>query len=416
MNTSRVIQVCLFLFIAVSPIQDFFLQGTPLRGLGASPSLFPLLVIIAVGSTQWLLSGEFKIKRIFLIGLVYIFLTALYGFMVFGFSSHGESLFWKSVTSFISLALVVLAVSQIDYSMKPAIRAGIYTALALLILGFCFSNANPFGLPPLLEVPTLHFTPAPDFRPRGLASESSELSVTAIVIGLLSVHITKSRPRKFLLFCLTIAILIASGSKGGIFTLFLCAIILCIIQWHSRWYQVAALVVLVLPLGAVLIALLPTLFPEDSFAFWGTVPTRVSMLFCALMTVVRHPFGVGLPGFLPAVAAYLPDAMDKTQALFSIPLNFTEVSAYLTSADMVSTKTFFFDQLMRFGLPFAVAFVIFVSKLIGRLVASKQLVMSVAVLAAGVAITTYISGTRGFAVPIVFGVALNEAKKCTESL
>jgi len=342
--------------------------------------------------------------------LVYVFLITVYGFFFFGFTSHGESLIWKSATSFTSLALLVLAVNSIDYRMNSSIRTGIYAAFGLLVLGFCFSNANPFGLPPLLETPILHFTSLSESRPRGLASEPSELSITAVAIGLLSVHVTRSRWIKTLLLCLTVGILIASGSKGGIFTLFICVIILSAIKWHSRWYQVPALVLLVFPLGAILIALLPNLFPEESFAFSGTVPTRVSMLVCALMTVSHHPFGVGLSGFLPAVATYLPNAMQTTQSMSPIPLNFTEVTAYLTSAEMVSTKTFYFDQLMRFGVPFGVFFIMVVSKLVRRLMESKLLVMSIAVLACSIAIATYIPGIGTFAVPIVFGVALHEVK------
>jgi hypothetical protein len=401
------VNLCTFLLIVLCPIQDLFLQGTPLRSLGSSPSVFPLCGIAAFVTARWLLCASMRLKRSVVICFVYVVVTGVYGFLVFGTSSHGENLFVKAATILVSLGVVMFTAFGVDYEETNLLRAAIYCAFILLVVGFCFGNSNPLGLPNIIENPILHFTPIADARPRGLSNEPSEFSITAVAIGLLATHVTRSRRVKVFLFCVTVALLVASGSKGGIFMLFLCVIILSIIKWHSKWYQIAALVLVALPMGAILIALLPTLFTEESFVTSNTVPTRVSMVFCALMTVMRHPFGVGLSGFLPAVAQYLPDAMRTTQSLIPFPLNFTEVSAYLTSAEQVSTKTFYFDQLMRFGIPFGVCFVIFVKKLVTCLLEQKQVVMSIAVLACAIAIMTYIPGTGVFAVPIVFGVALN---------
>jgi hypothetical protein len=411
---SLYIQALLFLFIALSPIQDFFLQGTALRGLGASPSIFPLAALAIITLSNWLMAGNFKADRTLIVCLGYVLLTAIYGFAFFGLTSHGESLIWKSSTVFVSLSVVVLAVCNVDYQINAVTRAAIYTAFGLVVLGFCFSSANPFGLPQWLETSILHFTPTPDLRPRGLASEPSEFSITAVAFGLLSTHVAQSRVSKVILFFLTVGLLVASGSKGGISTLFICGIIVSIIKWHSKWYQVAALTLLLFPVGIVAIWMIPNLFPEDSLSVAATVPTRLSMLFCAITTIEHHPFGVGLPGFLPAVATYLPGAINTTQSMFPVPLNFSEVTEYMTSADMVSTKTFVFDQMMRFGLPFGVFFFLFVSRLIKGLVARKQIVMTIAVLASTIAITTYIPGTGAFPIPIVFGVALSQMKKCSE--
>jgi len=164
------------------------------------------------------------------------------------------------------------------------------------------------------------------------------------------------------------------------------------------------------PLGLVLIWLIPTLFPEESLALSGTIPTRVSMIICALMTAVHHPFGVGVTGFLPAVGRYLPDAISMLGSFFNVPLSFEEVSGYLVSADYVGTKTFFFDQLMRFGIPFAVGFFIFIVGLLKRLAAKRQIVLLIATLACTVAMITYQPGTGNFAISIVFGLALRETK------
>lgn len=406
---TRFVQVCLFLFIASCPIQDFVLQGTPLRSLGAGPCIFPLFAIALVEGAQWLLSRNMRVSRGVVICFAYVLFTAVYGLLLFGVRSHGENLLWKGTTIFISLAAIVFAV-KLDYDKSPVVRSAIYVAFTLVIFGFLFGYANPLGLPALVENGVLHFNSMPDLRPRGFASEASQFSLTAIIIGLLSVHVARSRVGKTLLFLLTLGLLIASGSKGGILTLFICVILLCIMKWHSKWYHIIILLFVLLPLGFVLIWLIPNLFPDESFSSSGTVPTRFSMIICALMTVIHDPLGVGLTGFLPAVAKYLPGAMSTLQSIFPFPLNFDEVSDYLVSSDMVSTKSFFFDQLMRFGIPFVFFFVVFIGSLLKRLVAERQRVLFIAILASTIAIVTYAPGTGNFAIPIVFGVALNEVR------
>jgi len=414
-DKKKVVQICLFLFIALCPIQDFMLQGTPLRSLGASPAIFPLCALALVEGGQRMFYAKTRVSLGASIIFVYVLLTAVYGLFVFGFSSHGENLLWKGTTSLISLAAILFAI-RLDYGNNPVLRAAIFVAFTLVVVGFLFGNSNPLGLPALTENGVLHFTPLPDERPRGLASEPSQFSITAIVIGLLSVHLTRSRSRKILLLLLTLGLLILSGSKGGVLTLFLCAIILCVVKWHSTWYQVVGSLFVLFPLGIILIWLIPDLFPEESFAISGTIPTRFSMITCALMTVKHHPLGVGLTGFLPAVARYLPGAMSAVESIFPFPLYFGEVSEYLTSADMVSTKTFFFDQLMRFGIPFALFFFAFITGLAKRLAAKRRMILLTAIIACSIAIMTYQPGTGNFAIPIVFGVALLEVGNGTNPL
>lgn len=418
MTASPFFQACLFLFIALAPVQDFFLRGTPLRSLGESPSFLPLLGLVGVSFGHWLISGHLRVNRIFMICVGYVFATTLYGLFMFGLSSHGASLLSKSATWFVVVGLGIFAVTCIDYrNMSATVRAGIYVAFFLMVIGFCFDEANPFGLPHWVENPIFHAIPNPDpGRPRGLSSEPSAFSVSAMMFGLLSASVAESKVAKLALLATTIALLIASGSKGGILTLFLGLMILCILKWHSRWYHVPLVILVVLPLGLLLIWVLPVLFSDAVLYESTTVPTRLSMIVCALTTVLHHPLGVGPPGYLPAVGAYLPNAMYTVQSFFPLPLDFSEVADHLTSAEAVSTGTFFFDQLMRFGVPFALFFGVFVFTLQKRLAAKKQWLLAIAVLAAALAATTYYGGFGDYSMPLVFGIALSEVRNWDESL
>src|SRR5208283_647255 len=220
----RFVRICLFLFIALCPIDDFILQGTPLRSLGMSLSIFPLCFLAFIEGGHWLLAAKPRINPGVVIGSLYVLVTAVYGLAIFGFSSHGENLLWKGTTSLISLLAIIFAASM-NYE-SSVVRTAVFAAFGLTFLGYMFGNSNPLGLPALAENGLLHFTPLVDPRPRGLTSEPAQLSITVIIIGLLSVHLAQSRGWKILLFLVTLGLLIASGSKGGVLTLFVCTIIL----------------------------------------------------------------------------------------------------------------------------------------------------------------------------------------------
>lgn len=411
-------QVCIFFFIALSPIQDVFLQGTPLRGVGASLSLVPLLVMIALIFARWALRGTFTIHRVVLICVAYACAVTAYGFLYFGTTVYGENLFLKTLTNLVSFALPLLAVFIPRYELRSTVRAACYTAFAVLVFGVCFSHPTPFGLPRLLENPLFHYkTLLPSEvaeRPRGLSTEPSYLSITVIAICLLCAYLSRRRLSKSFFALAALALLIASGSKGGILVLFICLFIVALTKWH-KWYQAPLLAVILIPLGFFAMSLIPTMFPEEGFETSNSVQTRASMILCALNTVAHHPLGVGFSGFLPAVVAYLPNAMDTLQAYSPLPLAFPEVSQYLISSEDVGTKTFFFDQLMRFGIPFAVFFFVVMMKLLKRLAMQEQSILFVAVLASTVALSTYVPLSSQYATSILFGVALLEARKCRMS-
>jgi hypothetical protein len=409
-QTDQLMRIGLFFLIALSPIQDLFLQATPLKGLGANASLIPMLAMVSLVFARWLMKGAFHVRRVVFICLAYALGTSVYGFLYFGVESQNENLFLKSITASVTLALFLATIFIPKYDFRATVRTACYVAFAILILGVLFSRPTPFGLPELFDNPILHNTPATDFpRPRGLSTEPSTFSVTVIAICLLCAHQSRKGYSRILFLLTSLGLLLASGSKGGILILFVCLFILALTKWH-RWYQVPLLAVTLLPLGFAAVWWLPNLFPEQGALQLGSVQTRSSVVLCALNTVEHHPFGVGFSGFLPAVATYLPNAMRTVQAQSPLPLDFSEASEYLNSSQDVSTKTFFFDQLMRFGVPFAIAFAFCITKILKRLGPSRQQILFVAVLACTIALSTYVTLTGQYAISILLGVAIAESR------
>lgn len=399
-------EAAVFFFVALSPIQDSALQETPLKGLAASVSLLPMFVLIAITLPRWI-AGGMNVKRITLGCCAYAALVTVYGFLHFGLASQGESLIVKSLTHFITFAVFLGAAFLPQYELRGAVRAGCFAAFTLLALGVFFSQGAPFGLPQLLEGSVFHYLPNADFgRPRGLSTESSTLSVTVIAIGLLCAHFSRTRRNQVFFVLATLGLLVVSASKGGIFILFICAGVLALMKWR-RWYQVPVLAAALIAIGYTASIWVPRLFPEEGVEASGSVQTRASMVLTAVYVAEHYPLGVGFSGFIPAIREYLPDAMATMQEETGIPLIFTEAQDFLGSSEGIGTKTFFFDQLIRFGWPFAILFVVLTWKLLKRL-AGRQWILFVAVLASVIAVCTYVGFTGEFATAILFGVAMRE--------
>ena len=100
-----------------------------------------------------------------------------------------------------------------------------------------------------------------------------------------------------------------------------------------------------------------------------------------------------------------------------IPLWFGEVKEYLypPQAD-ADCKTFFFDFLVFFGIPFALVFFGFAGKLLTQLFRCQFYWLFVGVLLSVVALMTYYSTINAFTLPLLFGISLHEVRRLESSL
>lgn len=400
-------RLLLFTFIAFCPIQDFFLRGTAVAMVGSSPSSIPLLFIIVLSFAYWALCGEFRVLQIGAISALYAILLTIYGVMQFGISFYGQNLLRKSIGSLTVLSMFLAAIFLPRYEFRGTVRSACYAAFFILVFGLCFTHPTPFGLPSFFDNPAFHYTIIPTLdRPRGLSSEPSFLSVTTISIGLLCAHFSRTRISKAFFLLATVGLLVAIGSKGGIFIIFICLGILAMLRFR-KWYQLPILGLAIVPLGLIAAASIPTLFPETGVLQSDSVQTRASMIVCASLTVAHHPFGVGFSGFLPAVKRYLPESINSIQALSPLPLDFSEVLEYLGPSPNVGTKTFLFDEAMCFGLPFVIFFIVLIISLLKRLHMETR-ILFLGVMAVAIAFCSYVSVSGEYATAILFGVAIQE--------
>ncbi|MGP8173718.1 MAG: O-antigen ligase family protein [Terracidiphilus sp.] len=398
--------------ILLSPFQDTVLQNTALKLPAASPSVLPLAALFMLAGARWLLRKSFLVSRTALIMAVYASVVCVANLV---WVSHGEVVFnTKSLLTYPLLtALILFTVFGMEYRTSRGLRIAIYLAFFFTLVGIlCGELLGPNA------VPLLQATPSLTGRPSGFSTEASTLSVQIVASGMLTAHFLAMRWQKWFVGALTCALLVFSSSKGGFISLLLCTIVLGVARSRSSVLAKIAVAFVLLPLvcfGFLFILSVFGALIEVNQA--GTIATRFSMAVYALITVAHNPFGVGFTGFLPSISRYLPQAMRFCDSIFPFPLWWGEVKEYLfppqTNADC---KTFFFDFLVFFGIPFAIVFFRFMGNLLTRLFRCKCYWLFVGVLFTLMGTVTYYSTLNAWTLPLLLGISLHEIKRVETSV
>jgi len=402
----------LWLFVILTPLQDTALQNTPLKLLAASPAMLPLSALLFLCFSRVLV--RLSIRRNVFIVFVYIAVVCLANLFKPGPEGVGFEL--KALVAYgFSTALILFAVFGVNYKSR-GFRVAVFTAFGITIIGIAINALiGPNAIPALQATTTVSDL---SDRIRGFSTEPGSLSVEIVTIGMLTAHLLRRSWQKWCSAAITCALLVWSSSKGGLICLLLCGIVLPLTRFKSSIWTKLLMFCVVAPiiwLGVLLsFSQFSDLIDTNQTA---TIATRLSMTVYALITVVHNPFGVGFTGFLPSIPRYLPQAMDFIQSLFPFGLWFGEVREYLdppyTNADC---KTFFFDFLAFFGIPFAIVFFVFAYRLLRELLHCSCYWLFVGVLFSIFALMTYYSILNAYAVPLLFGVAVCEIKRHQASL
>lgn len=400
----------LFLFIVLIPLQDTALRNTPLKEMVPSPAVIPLSLLFLLKISKWLFYTFPMVRRSVLCPTIYVTVVSISYVLLFGLS---PAQFWKPFVSYGLLSILYLfATFGIDYSADRVVRYAIYVAFAITVLGILTDLNFSSG------VSLLRATANSSGRPRGFSSESSSLSVQVVTTGMLSAHFLENNWKKWAVIVVTSLLLIYSDSKGGLIAFLLCFVILMITKMRRSWVAKIAFSLLLIPVtyvGSLLVISRFTNALEENQT--ATVATRLSMTVYALITVAHNPLGVGFAGFLPSIPKYLPDAMAFVERILPFPMFFTEVREYLYPPQAnADCKTFFFDFLVFFGIPFALVFVRVVYRILHDLLDRNYSWMFMGVMFSVFALVTYYSSINLYSIPLMFGIALNEIGRAESPL
>lgn len=398
--------------VALSPFQDTFLQKTPLKLPGSSLSFVQLIGLFLVAALRHILRDPLRVRRSLLLTVCYAGLVC--GAHLVGVRRGEVVVNWDSLVALTILtALTFFVIFRLEFPDSRALRVAVYAAFFFTILGIvCERLLGPNG------IQVLQMTPNVSGRWRGFSTEASTLSVQIVASGMLTAHFLRARWLSICVGILTSVLLVLSGSKGALICLLFCVLVLGMVRSRRSLLAKAVALILVTPVvwigGIYVFSIFGSVIELNQTS---TIATRLSMAIYALITVAHNPFGVGFPGFLPSIREYLPLAMAFVEKQFPVPLAFVEVESYLhppqTDADC---KTFFFNFLVFFGIPFAISFFWLVATTLKRLLRLQCYWLFLGVLFCAMAMMSYYSTLNAWTLPMLFGISLREVARLENSV
>lgn len=393
----------LFMFILFLPIQDFFLKGTPLGIFGASPSIFFLLIVVMIDIIL-IVKNKGGVHLYVLLVPGYIVFLSLVACFFWGFESHGIVFYEKIIRTLILIVCFLYPIFFINYKSIYSLRRAFFLSYWLCVLGFLLGDV--FSISIFRDTGLFHSTEANGARPRGLSSESSMFGAQVMLLGLLAAFFSRTRRWTIIYLLVTFFIVLLSGSKGGFVSLLLAIFIYYAIKqgvFKNVFGLVASSVVGVACLY-ILVPLIAPVFLQDIDEF-TSFATRSVMAITSIYIVIDNPFGLGLFAYYPAVDVYVPKAMSAVSDWFGYPLNFSEVYGYVGGGDNnVSSKTFFFQFLAYFGLPF----IFMLRQFYKQIIQCDSDILLVGLFFLMVALFFYIPGIGFYTVSVYLGVLWRE--------
>jgi hypothetical protein len=391
--------------IVLIPFQDTILRATPLRQMGASFAVVPLMLLMILDALSWLAANRKRADlRWAAVGLYCAFITAVY-LLLFGADWFGVNLVLKGLNIAIMSTLAVWVVFRPRWATFPYLRPAVAAAFAITVMGVLMNDLDLLGTRKLVANSIFHLTPNDDIRWHGLTSEVSMLSVCLGSLGLLYASFIESTAVRWTVLTTTVGMLACAGSKGGVLTLAVAGVLLCLLARRFR-LRILLCAVALTPLAYVAYLRLQEAASLEAVSQGATTfASRSALAVWSVLVVMHHPFGVGFSGFFPALTRYLPDAMDIVSRLSPVPMNFEEVRDYTSAAQFAAAKTLLFNFSVYFGLPFVAAFAVFVGRLVKACLDSQRMLLLLAVLFVTIAACTYYESLVHFNVFLVYGIA-----------
>ncbi len=223
-------------------------------------------------------------------------------------------------------------------------------------------------------LPFLHANPEKYWRVRLLTVESSWSGSVVVIFTFLPIFLSEYLKRKtkekFLVYCTSAFFFfyytIHSESKGYLFLVLVSLLPMLIGFMYSKKTLRYILLFSLIPIGFFLSKVYTSLHQEilSQLQTSVTFGTRFTGYLTSIKTFVFNPFGIGLG---PYVEIYTQQANKILQTDFMQQFNLGEIKEYLQASKNLSSKTYFFDQLVFGGIPFLLFYYLFFIKRIKRI-------------------------------------------------
>ena len=224
----------IYLAIILMPIQDCILGKSPLGYLGSNISFLPITLSALVGVTARLYRGNTRVSVWGVLWLVYALGLSVAYIIVWGPVSHGFSVIYKTIAEGIVFCLWAYVIFAVDYTPTAGLRISTYIAFIILIFGVLACDIRVPGLAAIGSSAIFHVTPSYELdRWRSFSMEPSTFSATVVSLGLASAYFARRKIARRMFVAITVILLIASQSKGGLLVLVISAFALLLLKKPS---------------------------------------------------------------------------------------------------------------------------------------------------------------------------------------
>lgn len=331
----------IYIIILTLPFENTAFQASFLGVYGAPLSVFPILMLFIFKIFKNELSKSF-------------FMISIYSVLIFIISFFIFNDFDYSIVLNQSLKNLILYLTWIFtfYFFLKTDKVSNFSISCLSILMILIIFFNLFFNDFLQAINFLNYVEIRNSKLRGFSTEGSTYGFLIICVFTLYAWVNKINIFIFISF-LVFALLLVS-SKGAIFS-FLLSYFICCLMFFKRnllktVFMFLSFIFSFIYLYSVLIEQL-FLDIEDYTSF----STRFTLFLLGFNSVAISPLGWGFSGYYPYFYIYGDEIISY---ISSFNLNFSEVKDYFVvgQTKSVSTKSFFLDSLIVYGLPFIIIY------------------------------------------------------------
>ncbi|NBA98229.1 hypothetical protein [Pseudomonas sp. R5(2019)] len=384
-----------FIILVFLPFEDSWLQATPLGYAGASLAIIPILILLVLKTV----TGQ--ISKSFILYLGYsILLSSLFAFVYQDLPV--ETLIDRGSRAFILYSLYFFAFiyfkhTKVDISKASiALVSIIGSSLLLTLVAPDYLNS----------ISPLHYSDTSNYRPRGYSIEASTFGYIVISSILLLCWLKNINTYIGLGLSLGCALLV--NSKGAMIGLLLAWFVYLMLSGNKNLISKVIGLIFVTIAAFIAVPLLAAIFQSD-FDEYTSTATRSTMAILSVMSIFHSPLGHGFTGYLPYINYNGQDSIYISKIISPIPLNYSEVSNYFTAGayKSVGAKSFVFDSIIIFGMPFLIYFFSAIKK--GRRLSiiinspSRDILFYYTI----ISLVFYIPGIGGYISAVILGICLN---------
>lgn len=379
------------------PFENTILQASPLGFYGASLSIIPILLLII-----YTLFINNLNKTYFYI-LVYACLIFIGSFFLFSEYNY-EVVFYQALKNLI-LHLTWFFIFFYFYSCKyfsdRNIRNLFFLIIFIVLLSIFFRDfVDNFKL--------LNFEEIRNSKYRGFTTEGSAFGF--LVTSSILLYGASKNLNIYLFLFLIMSVLLLIQSKGALVCFFISYFISLMMFSKRNLVKVFVLSCLMFLFLFFVVGFVSNLFLSDIDEY-TSLATRLTLITLGIKSIFFYPSGLGFSGYYPYFYNNGYDAISFVSESFPFALDFSEVKSYFVKnvTQNVSTKSFLFDSIIVYGVPFVIIFFKFIiSGLKFSIIDRASLYRTILILFLVLALTFYIPGYGSYISAVTLGIVLNK--------